>query len=181
MPPVHDDTLSDRHLAAFGAIVQVFARHEALMDEAAATLSGASATAVKLLTASLGFTQKCAAMLSLMRHRGVPLAQYDRVLRFTDAPRTHAALHYDIVHSIWMRTESENVIAPRWLSHGPVESVKPFHNLGQDGCIFQEWPEDIASYTLDDLNGIAQLLDRNGREFHAYLAENGLIADGRVP
>ena len=119
-----DDALGDRHHALFGAIVQHFAHHESLMDGVIATLSGASATSVKLLMASLGFVQKCDALLNLMRHHDVPVAQYDRVLRFTVVPRTYIALRHDIVHSTWAASESQNVIYPKWLSHGPVESVK---------------------------------------------------------
>lgn len=170
-----DDALGDRHHALFGAIVQHFAHHESLMDGVIATLSGASATSVKLLMASLGFVQKCDALLNLMRHHDVPVAQYDRVLRFTVVPRTYIALRHDIVHSTWAASESQNVIYPKWLSHGPVESVKPLHNVDRNGGAFQEGPEDSASYTLDDLDGISQLLARNCAEFKEYLKEHTLI------
>ena len=167
--------LGDRHHAMFGALVQRFAHHEALIDGVIATLSGASVASVKLLMASLDFVQKCDALLNLMRHRGIPVAQYDRVLRFTNAPRTHFDLFRDILHSTWAKSESQNVIYPKWLSHGPAESVKPLHNVGTNGGAFQEWPEDRTSYTLDDLDEISQLLVTNCEEFHMYPTEHALI------
>ena len=63
------DCITDQHLVLFGAIIQWFARHEVLMQEIMATVSGADATSIKLLTSGLSFTEKRVALFNLLSHQ----------------------------------------------------------------------------------------------------------------
>jgi hypothetical protein len=71
--------LTERHLTLFGTIVQWFARYELLMQKIMATVIGLDSAAVILLTRGLTFDDKHRALLGLLRHRGIPLDQFDAI------------------------------------------------------------------------------------------------------
>lgn len=173
--PAPDSALSERHFALFGAIVQCFAHYEELMDEMIAKQGGGSATSVKLIMASLDFGRKLNALFSVLRHRNVVVGHYDKILRFLTVPQTYSVLRGDIVHSVWVKSKSRNAIYPRWLSHGPAQAVRPVHDIDHSAQTFQERPEDEATYTLDDLSDILDILSKNYIEFQRYLVDHSLI------
>jgi hypothetical protein len=61
-----------------------------------------------------------------------------------------------------------------------MEAVKPLHRIDDEGESFHEWPEDIVSYTLDDLKEISELLSGNYTELYNYLKENALIGSPKM-
>lgn len=168
-----ENCLTDRHLLLFGRIVQSFARHEALMEEIMATVSGADPTSVKLMTSHLPFGWKRATMLGLLRHRGVPLDRVDDVQSFFDPLHTMSHLRDDIAHSAWSQAEPNTTIWPSWLSASPRTAVKAVHDIGPGKTYFEDFPERFT-YTLEQLAEIADGLDQNETALRQYLAANDL-------
>lgn len=170
------DGLSDEHLRLFGSIVQCFARHEALLREVMATVSGADVTAIRLLTDGMSFTAQRDALFTLLRHRTVPLDQVDQLRSYVQVASTYAALRQDIVHATWTETTPRTAIQPIWLSHGPLKAVRPRHDLSDGAPPFVAGEEDRTSYTLEDLREINETLARNVTLLRGWLAGVGLGA-----
>ena len=169
------DCLTERHLLLFGTIVQWFARYELLMQEVMATVSGSDSACVMLLTRSLDFGGKRHALLDLLRHRMIPLDQFDRVNAFLIIPHTLTPLRNDIAHSAWISAPSPNSIQPDWILRLP-RSVEPLRdNPDAPSKNLVESDEDRVSYSVDDLSEIVENLATNHAQFSNYLHEVGLI------
>jgi hypothetical protein len=113
------DCLTDRHLLLFGTILHGFARYERLISEISATVAGSDYAAVILLTRGLDFEGKRPALLDLLRHRAVPLDQYDRICTFLKIPEGLIRLRNDIAHSTWTSVRYSNWIQPDWILQPP--------------------------------------------------------------
>ena len=174
------DCITDQHLMLFGAVIQWFARHEVLMEEIMASLSGADATSIKLLTSGLNFTEKRDALFNLLSHRAVPLDQIDRMQRYLVVLRTFTPLRNDIAHSAWIKGKPDNLISPAWLSHGSLKAVKPEHEIGEQAKVFIEHYEDQVTYTLDNLKETVERLEINYVGFQEYAAGIGLLSSNAV-
>jgi len=170
------DCIDDRHLLLFGRVVHCFARHEALIQEIMAAVSGADATSIKLLTRSLSFTEKREALFNLLRHRAVPLDQIDQIQGYLLVLQTFTSLHDDIAHSVWIEGKPSNLIWPNWLTAGPLTAIKPVHDIGQ-GKNFIEDDADKVTYTLDELKGNVETLEANYVSFREYAAGLGLASN----
>jgi hypothetical protein len=170
------DHITDQHLIHFGTIVQCFARHEVLIQEIMAAVSGADVTSIRLLTSGLDFTEKQDALFNLLRHRAVPLDRIEQIRTYLQMPRTYTALRNDITHSTWAEGRPQNAVRPIWLTHGPLTALKPVHDIGKGGKEFIEDYEDQVTYTLDDLQEIGGNLARNYAEFRAYVTKVGLTS-----
>src|SRR5271168_2872483 len=81
--------ITDQHLVYFGTIVQLYARHEVLMQEVMATVSGADVTSIRLLTTGFNFPEKQDALFNLLRHRVVPFDQTDQIRNYLQMPNTY--------------------------------------------------------------------------------------------
>jgi len=167
--------LTGRHLTLFGALVQAYARHEVLIEEIIAKISGADATSIKLLTCGLSFTQKHDAFFNLLRHRAMPRRDIDQIGKFLEVLQTHALLRNDIAHSTWIAGDPRTLILPAWLSKGPKAAVKPDHDIGRSGSGFREIYEDSVTYTVGDLEEIVMLLDANFENFRDFARERDLV------
>ena len=173
------DCLTERHLLLFGSIVQWFARYEVLMQDVMAAVAGANSTAVMFLTRGLNFNGKRRALLDLLRHRIVPLDQFDRINSYLLVPNTFFTLRDDIAHSTWISSTPSNWIQPNWILRMP-PGVRP---LRSDLCAsaenFVELEQDKVAYSLEDLNETVQTLAANYESFKGYLREIRLI--GKIP
>ena len=161
--------LTERHLQLFGAIIQWFARYEWLMQEVIATVTGSDSGSVMLLTRSLDFSGKRQALFDLLRHRGVPLDQYDRINAYLMVPHTFTRLRDDIAHSTWISGPSSNSIQPDWILRLP-PSIRP---LRGEGLIERE--EDKVTYSLEELGETVDTLAANYEACFGYLQEIGLV------
>jgi hypothetical protein len=172
--------ITDQHLVYFGTIVQLYARHEVLMQEIMATVSGADVTSIRLLTSGFNFTEKENALFNLLRHRVVPIDQIDHIRTYLQMPHTYLALRNDIVHSTWTEGLPQNAVRPLWLTHGPQTALKPVHDIDKGSKEFIEDYDDTVTYTLDDLREIGENLATNYTGFRNYIAKADLISSHTV-
>jgi hypothetical protein len=161
--------LTDRHLLVFGTIVHWFARYEQLMEEIIAAVAGSDSASIMLLTRGLDFSGKRRALFDLLRHRKIPLDQYDAIERYLIIPHTLTPLRNDIIHSVWVPGSTSHLIQPDWILRLP-PSVRPLH-----GEVFIELEEDRVAYSLDDLSDEVRRLAENYELFSEYLRKIGLI------
>ena len=164
------DCLTPRHLQLFGTIVQWFARYELLMQDVMATVAGADAAAVMLLTRRLDFAGKRRILLDLLRHRPVPLDQFDRIRGYLVIPDNLTPLRDDIAHSAWKPGATATGVQPNWILRIP-PSVKPSRGDRTEAGAYVEDNQDQVEYTLDDLGRIVESLADNYALFLAYLRE----------
>ena len=168
------NNLTEPYLLFFGTIIHWFARYETLIDSILAAISGADATAIKLLTSDLNTTQKRKTLLRLLRHRAIAADRIDQILRYLEVLHTYTQLHYDIVHSIWIEGEPANTIWPSWLKAGPRTAIKAKHDLGAGQKAFFEEEGEKITYTAEELKEIIGILESNFFAFEKYIDEIGL-------
>lgn len=169
------DYLSERHLFLFGAIIQWFARYELLMQETMATIIGSDTASVKILTSDLDFIGKRQAMLDLLRHKAIPLNQFDHICAYLRVPGTFIQLRNDIAHSTWVFNQPPDSIQPNWILQLP-PGVKALHDdPNAPSKNFIEREPDKVAYSLDELAEIVETLAANHRQFSGYLHEIALI------
>jgi hypothetical protein len=173
-----DDALTDQHLLLFGRIVRAFARHETLMREIMAAVSGADVTSIRLLTARNDFVRLWEALLNLLRHRALPFSQIDQIRIWLEMPRNYSPLRDDIAHSLWVAGAPGNSIRPIWLTHGPIAAVRPVHDIASDSKPFIADDADQVAYTLTDLAEINRNLEQNHAGFRTYLISIDLLSSG---
>ncbi len=175
MKNMMSDCLTERHLLLFGSIIQWFARYERLMLEAMATVANSDSAAVMLLTRGLDFEGRRQAFLDLLRHRAVPLDQYDRICSYLRIPQALTRVRNDIAHSTWISVRYSSWIQPDWILRSP-SRVKPLRNeSGVPGADFIEGDEEKTQYSIDDLDEIVANLSANHENFSNYLHEIRLI------
>jgi hypothetical protein len=160
--------LTERHLLIFGTIVQWFARYELLIQEIIAAAAGCDSGSIIVLTHDLDFRVKRQALLDLLRHRNIPLDQYDRINAYLMVPYTLASLRNNIVHSAWIAGPASSWVQPDWVRRLP-PSVRPFQG---NGLIESE--QDKVAFSLEDLNESVETLATNYTGFSSYLREVGL-------
>jgi hypothetical protein len=168
-------SLSERHLLLFGAIVQLFAQYELLMQEVMTKISGADQAAIMLLTRRLDFGEKRRALLDLLYHWTVPVDQYDRISAFLLVPENLSQLRHDIAHTAWISDQSSSWIQPDWILRIP-PSVKPLYPDPRAGSErFIERTDDKMTYTLQGLEDIVNSLASNYELLVEYLQQIDLI------
>ncbi|HEY1542372.1 MAG TPA: hypothetical protein VGG01_08180 [Xanthobacteraceae bacterium] len=168
-------SLSERHLLLFGAIVQLFAQYELLMQEVMTKVSGADRAAIMLLTRRLDFGEKRRALLDLLYHWTVPVDQYDRLSAFLLVPENLSQLRHDIAHAAWIADQSSSWIQPDWILRIP-PSVKPLYPDPRAGSErFIERTDDKMTYTLQGLEDIVNSLASNYELLVEYLGQIDLI------
>ncbi len=161
--------------------MQWFARYEVLIQEVMATLAGTDASCIMILTRNLDFDKKRKVLLDLLRHREVPLDQFDQIGDFLMIPHTAAPLRNDIAHSAWLPAGSSSWIQPDWIVHQPT-MVKPMRETGkgQSGR-YIERERDKSNYSLADIEHIADTLAENHAALSSYLQGVGLIGGRDQP
>lgn len=170
------DSMTERHLMLFGTIVRWFARHEVLMQQIIATVIRSQLNDVMLLTKTLTRDEKRIALLGLLRHREIPLDQFDAVNKYLIVLETFSSLVSDIEHSAWIAGKASRSIQPDWILK-PKPTIKPVHGE-EDGRspAFLEDYEDKVEYSLERLTGIVETLGENYQRFSAYCRSVGLLA-----
>jgi hypothetical protein len=121
------------------------------MQEVMATVAGSDTACIMLLTRGLDFGGKRRALFDLLRHRTVPLDQFDEIGKYLMIPHNLTRLRDDIAHTTWSANVSSRWIQPVW-SLQPVPSIKPLREeIGMHAEKFIERNEDKIGYTVDDL------------------------------
>jgi len=132
------------------------------------------------MTRGLDFEGKRQALFDLLRHRAVPLNQFDQIYEYLTPLHTLTSLRNDIAHSAWISGQSSNSIQPDWILR-PLPSIEPLRNEpGMPKANFIERDYDKVAYTLDDLREIVETLAVNHRSFSNYLHEVGLITQKQM-
>lgn len=167
--------LTEQHLLLFGTVIQWFARYELLMQEVMATVIGSDAASVMILTRDLDFNGKRLTLLDLLRHREIPLDQYDKISAYLMIPYTLAPLRDEISHCAWIASQHPNSIQPDWILRLPtrIQSLHYDPNAPRDHFI--ECYQDKIAYSLDDLKEVVEKLAAGHERFSEYLREVGLI------
>lgn len=171
-------SLSERHLLLFGAIIQLFARYELLMQEIMARVVGADPAALSVLTSNLDFPVKRQALLDLLFHWAIPVDQYDRISAFLLVPHNLTRLRHDILHAGWISDQTSSAIQPDWIVRPP-PSLKPVREGHETpGEKYIERTDDKTAYTLEGIEEIVESLADNYAQLAEYLREIELIGDG---
>jgi len=174
----NQDCLTDRHLLLFGTIIHWFARYELLMQNMMAAVARTDAASVMLLTRGLDFSGKLRALLDLLRHKTIPLDQFDRISELLMIPHTLTLLRNDIAHSGWIPHKIGNWIQPDWILHFP-PSVKPLRaDLNVPTPTFTELDQDKVGYSVDELSEVASRLAATYAQLSDYVREIHLIDPG---
>jgi hypothetical protein len=160
--PQYDPTPD--HMAAFGSIVQHFARHEYLMQTLARSLVHAPELSnIALLTSGLGYSGKRDAILSLLRDVQLPPRQKERIKWFLGELHKHNQLRNHVAHSIWKAGTRPH-------------SIKPIGADARGGLArFIGLDPKEKDWLLDELLHIANELGKNHDRFVDYLASVSLM------
>ncbi|HLH50844.1 MAG TPA: hypothetical protein VKV96_16000 [Roseiarcus sp.] len=151
-------SVTERHLFLFGSIINWFARYERLIAQAMAELAGADYVSVALMTRGLSFEERRRALLSILRHRKVPMDQCDRVSEYLRIPHKLVTLQEEIVHSVWIVNRELNSVQPDWILNLP-PTVQPWLAAINGGLVEDE-AEKVGS-TIDDLTEVVRSLSLN--------------------
>jgi hypothetical protein len=115
MGNVQNDVLTERHLAAFGAILQCFASYELTIERAIAGLLHMDASNIAILMRQLDFTAKRLAFLDLLPERSIPGDRWERIFAHLSVPSSHVGLRNHIAHSTWKASPEPKSIQPDWI------------------------------------------------------------------
>jgi hypothetical protein len=88
MENIQGDVLTERYLAAFGTILQCFARYELTIEHVVACLLQTDTSSIAILMRHLDFVGKRLALLDLLRVRSVPGDQWERIFEHLAVPRS---------------------------------------------------------------------------------------------
>lgn len=167
--------LSERHLLLFARIIRSFASYERLIDEAVSTLAGCNSACLVLITREYDFRARRRMMLDLLHQLEVPLDRFDRISAHLMVPYTYSVLLHDIIHSEWVPHVQTNGIQPSWIFRlSPMVSpLRDGNDVALDHPLERE--PDEPSYTLADLEDIADTLSGGCRALAQYLNEVNLI------
>ncbi len=161
--------LTQQQLLLFGTVIQWFARYEVLMQEIMATVSGADVTAIKLLTVDLDFIAKRNALFRMLRYKALPHDHVDQIQSYFQVVDAFLSLRNDIAHSIWVKGTPQNSIWPLWLTHGPLQGIKP---SGAEGSAPSR---DETIYSVEDLTEVSRNIAANFAGLSSYVAGLGLV------
>ena len=151
------------HMAAFGSIVQHFARHEHLMQGIACALLRVPLSNVALLTAGLGYSGKRDAILSLLRDVDIETDRVERIRWFLGELHKHNQLRNHIAHSLW-KTGTRP------------DSIKPLGASARGGnARFLGQGDGEKDWLLHELIDVADELGANYDRFVDYLYAAGLM------
>lgn len=155
--------VTTEHMAAFGSIVQHFARHEYLMQTLASMLLRAPISNVALLTAGLGYAGKRDAILSLLRDVQLPPGGADRIRWFLGELHKHNQLRNHVAHSLWK-------------AGARAESIKPLGADARGGnARFLGLDANEKDWLIEELVDVANELGRNYDRFVDYLESVSLM------
>lgn len=166
MAGIDSGVLTERHLGLFGSIVQWFAQYELTIQRAIAGMMKTELPSVVVLTRELGFMQKRAALLDLMKVRSVPYDHWERIFAYLAIPAARVHLRDQIVRSTWRLSPEPHSIQPNWILQLPA---------GIEPANLEPGPNN-TSYPLEMLRQITADLAESHERFVAYLTEAGFLA-----
>ncbi len=169
MAQAQDEILTERHLAAFGGILQCFARYEHTIEQAIAGLLQTDASSIVILMRHLDFTGKRVALLDLLRQLAIPGDRWERIFAHLSVPNSHVDLRNHIAHSSWTASPQPRSIQPDWILRW-APRVEP---------TLQGPPSDVVSYTLEALSEASANLAIGHERFVASLTEFGLLPQNK--
>lgn len=166
MGNVQNEVLTERHLAAFGAILQCFASYELTIERAIAGLLHTDTASIAILMRQLDFMAKRLAFLDLLRERSIPGDRWERIFAHLTVPSSHLGLRNHIAHSTWKASPEPKSIQPDWILRW-VPGIEP---------TLRGPMSDVVSYTFEGISEIAGNLAIGHERFAACLIEMGLIS-----
>lgn len=169
------DGLTERQLLLFGTIVQWFAQYEELMLNVSAAITGSDCHSIALLTHGLDFERKRLAFLDLLRHRAIPLDQYDSVCSFLRIPHGLTRLRDDICHCTWEVIRTSPGAQPDWLRKLPTRINPSRAYRHANSAHFFQTEHEAVGYAVDDLAEVVTNLSANYERFLKYLHRVSLI------
>jgi hypothetical protein len=158
-----EPTLTREHLLACGAIIQMFARHERLLDLIMVTLVEGNSL-VMVMTSGLSYRAKHDAVKAVLKAARSARQHVERINGFIGEIDQYSGLRNHMAHSIWTLGSRPGSVKPvsvtrggktKWLGFGP----------------------DERDYTLEQLNQIVDTLNERVGEFQRFLLEVGIILD----
>lgn len=162
-----DPLLTEEHFQAFGVIIHVFARHEALMVGAMCCIMDAEVVPVSMMAAELPYRGKRETLLALIKAKPLPAPQVERIAWFLGELNKRNALRNAIAHQTWKKGSRAG-------------SVKPLGLSVRGGAVtFTGLKDDDRDYTVDDLTAVANELLALHDKFGGYLASIDLLPKGR--
>jgi len=166
MAKAQGNVLTERHLAAFGAILQCFARYEETIEQAIAGLLRTDVSSIAILMRQLDFMAKRLAFLDLLRERSTPGDRWERIFAHLSVPGSHVGLRNHIAHSTWKASPQPKSIQPDWILRWSPGIEPTLHRPSSD----------VTSYTFEALSETSANLAIGHERFVAYLIEIGLIS-----
>ncbi len=154
-----------RHLMAFGAVIQWFARHELLIQTTMAGIAGIDLGTAVVLTAGLSYAAKRDALLSLVNTTDLPDEIADTIRRYLDDLHRHNGLRNAIAHSMWVQGSRPGAIKPMRLI------VR--RGVGRPMGLAEDEPD----HTVEDLLGRVADLAGLYHRFVEFLLARQLIKD----
>jgi hypothetical protein len=151
------------HMAAFGSIVQHFARHEYLMQGIMCAMLKVPLSNVAMMTSGLGYAGKRDALRSLLRDVEIAGNLRERIVWFMGELHKHNQLRNHVAHSMWKEGTRPGSIKP--IGADPRGGDAKY--LGLD-------PSE-KDYLLVELIEIADELGHNLRKFMIFLDGVGLM------
>jgi hypothetical protein len=155
-PVTHD------HLHAFGAIVHLFARLEAVMVGTLRALTKIDVFDALMLAAELPYRGKRDTLLAMIKDKGLPHDQTEKISGYLANFHQHNFLRNCIAHSDWVAGDRPGAIRPIYVSVRDQELTI----MGLD-------PGD-RDYTAKELLSIAKQLATIQQSFQKYLRSVGL-------
>jgi hypothetical protein len=156
--------LANEHFRAFGCIIHLFARHEALMVAVMSVLLKTDSGELHMITSELPYRGKRDALLAMIKAKMVlPPEQVERITWFLGQLHKHNGLRNAIAHSTWKSSARPNAVKPLSLS------------VRGGAVTFKGIEDDEPDYTDEELVNIANELIRNYEQFRDYLLSVNLL------
>lgn len=154
--------LTEDHFRAFGFIVHLFARHEAIMVGVLSKLIDADVVHTAMITAELPYRGKRETLLAMIKEKPLPPEQIEKISGYLGQLHQWNPLRNSIAHSQWKRGKRPG-------------SVMPFGVSIRGGEADYIGFNDERDYTIDELISIANQLVGLRTRFSDYLRSIGLL------
>jgi len=156
--------LNEKHLQAFGGIVQQFARFERLIEIAvSAYLNKSAYTLTAMALAGLGYSAKCDALKSLIALSSASEDDKEMFAAHVDDFNQYISLRNGIAHHVWKEGTKPGTIKPMSVSarsgKGKIKGLK----------------DDEPQYTEDELFRIHDVLIKLHDNFRGFLLTTGFM------
>lgn len=155
--------VTEEHFRAFGAIIHLFARFEALLVGIMCVVTGAELTLLSMMTAELPYRGKRETLLAIIKVVDLAAEKVERITWFLGEIHKWNKLRNFIAHSTW-----KVGARPR--------SIKPFSLSVRGGSVTTHGMEhDERDYTDEELVDIANEMVKLHDQFQQYLLSADLL------